>query len=382
VKADDDLPDLDAAARLALAQEPQRLKAGEVGRRPDVTVHQLRIFWAVAHSETLTKAAKQLGLAQPSLSQQLSKLEGTLGSKLFHRRSNEMALTEAGKFLLPRAETVLRNMQELEEGLQAFSGGYRATVRIAGITSVLRVLLPAAVTQTQHAYPDVDFDIQEAAPNDILELLYGRRVNIGLLAANSIAEAGVGFLQVPLVDDPYVLVVPDSIDLTSIRNPRLELPPAALAVLGRSIQFNFGTQHTRRVEDWYAEMLPNNRIVAQCRSFEVAIGLVRAGTGVCLAPALSTLMGGGPPIGVRLYKVAVPPRRLVALVPSQYRRQPPFSNLLDTLQSACQGFENPAMLPTPPFLDRPSLASATATPASSGAAARPGAKARSNAGRG
>ena len=87
VKLDDDeAPDLDVAAQLALAQEPQRMKAREVGKRPDVTLHQLRIFWAVAHSETLTKAAKQLGLAQPSLSQQLSKLESTLGSKLFHRR--------------------------------------------------------------------------------------------------------------------------------------------------------------------------------------------------------------------------------------------------------------------------------------------------------
>lgn len=357
MKADDDAPDFDVAAQLSLAQEPQRQKAGEVGRRPDVTLHQLRIFWAVAHSETLTKAAKQLGLAQPSLSQQLSKLEATLGSKLFHRRSNEMVITEAGKFLLPRAETVLRNMQDLEEGLQRFSGGHRATVRIAGITSVLRVLLPRAITQTQEDFPDVDFDIQEAAPNDILELLYGRRVNIGLLAANSIAEAGVGFLQVPLIDDPYVLVVPDFVDLSNVRDPRRELPPLALDVLTRSIQFNFGTQHTKRVEDWYTQMLPLNRIVAQCRSFEVAIGLVRAGTGVCLAPAVSTLMGGGPPVGVKLYKVKVPPRRLIALVPSQYRRQIPYEGLLDTLQDVCERFEPPAMLPTPPFLEHASLAS-------------------------
>jgi DNA-binding transcriptional LysR family regulator len=354
---DDDPRDFGAAAQLSLAQEPQRRKAGEVGKRPDVTLHQLRIFWAVAHSETLTKAAKQLGLAQPSLSQQLSKLEGTLDSKLFHRRSTEMVLTEAGTFLLPRAETVLRNMQDLEEGLQRFSGGHRATVRIAGITSVLRVLLPLAVTETQSAYPDVDFDIQEAAPNDILELLYGRRVSIGLLAANSIAEAGVGFLQVPLIDDPYVLVVPESIELAGITNPWAELGKEVLSVLGRSIQFNFGTQHTKRVEDWYAEMLPANRIVAQCRSFEVAIGLVRAGTGVCLAPALSTLMGGGPPVGVKLYKVSVPPRRLIALVPSQYRRQMPFSGLLDTLQEVSASFKMPDMLPTPPFLERPAVTS-------------------------
>jgi DNA-binding transcriptional LysR family regulator len=247
-------------------------------------------------------------------------------------------------------------MQDLEEGLQRFSGGHRTTIRIAGITSMLHVLLPAAVTELQQAYPEVDFDIQEAAPNDILELLYGRRINIGLLAANSIAEAGIGLQPVPLLDDPYVLVVPASLDLAKVRTPRLDLAPAALALLGRSIQFSFGTQHTKRVEDWYAGMLPGNRIVAQCRSFEVAIGLVRSGTGVCLAPALSTLMGGGPPVGVRLYRVAVPPRRLIALLPGQYREQAPFAALLDTLQAVCGRFEMPAMLPTPPFLERPSPA--------------------------
>lgn len=353
MKADDDAPDFDAAAQLALAQEPQRQRTGESGRRSDVTLHQLRIFWAVAHSETLTSAAKQLGLAQPSLSQQLSKLESTLGSKLFHRRSNEMVLSEEGRFLLPRAETVLRDMQDLEESLQRFTGGQRATVRIAGITSMLHVLLPPAVTRTHEDYPDVDFDIQEAAPNDILELLYGRRVNIGLLAANSIAEAGVGFLQVPLLDDPYVLVVPESLRLDGVRNPRAELDPVALDLLGRSIQFNFGTQHTKRVEDWYQRMLPQSRVVAQCRSFEVAIGLVRAGTGVCLAPALSTMMGGGAPAGVRLYEAGLPSRRLVALVPSQYRRQPPYAGLLDRLQDVCATWQHPPMLPTPPFLDYP-----------------------------
>ena len=61
-------------------KRPQR-RAGHL------TLHQLRIFWAVARSETLTKAAKQLGLAQPSLSQQLSKLEANVGTLLFHRRS-------------------------------------------------------------------------------------------------------------------------------------------------------------------------------------------------------------------------------------------------------------------------------------------------------
>ena len=340
----------DLAALLQTARSRSALRA----RRPEITLHQLRIFWAVAHSETLTRAAKQLGLAQPSLSQQLSKLEATVGARLFRRHSNEMTLTEGGTYLLPKAEQILRNMQDIEDGLGQFSGGHRVTVRLAGINSVLRVVLPAALNQTQSRFPDIDFDIQESAPADILEMLYGRRVNIGLLAANSVAEASVGFLQIPIIEDPYALVVPEHLNLDDITDLR-ELAPTDRAVLNRSIQFIFGTQHAKRVADWYDQTLPEHRVVARCRSFEVAIGLVRAGSGICLAPALSTVSGSASLDGVRLYRINADTRRIVALLASQYRRQEPYATLIDTLQTAGASLDLPAIRPTPPFLDRASL---------------------------
>jgi DNA-binding transcriptional LysR family regulator len=324
-------------------------------KRTEVTVHQLRVFWAIAHSDTLTKAAKQLGLAQPSLSQQLSKLEQTIGAQLFHRRAGEMTLTEAGNYLLPRAEHVLRGMRELEDGLSQYSAGKRVTVRLAGINSVLRVILPRAIHELQAAYPDADFDIQESAPADVLEMLHGRRISIGLLAANSVAEDAVGFVQVPVAEDPYVLVVPAALTLDGIDDPARQLPAADYALVNRSIQFIFGTRHADRVAEWYDEMLPAHRIAAQCRSFELAVGLVRAGAGICLAPALSTIVGEATLDGIKLYRVNAQMRRIVALVPSQYRRLEPYSTLLDTLQRVGSEVGLPAMLPTPPFLDRPAL---------------------------
>ena len=345
---DDDVTSLDLALRRSSEMGGRSVANG---RPAEITLHQLRVFWAVAHSDTLTQAAKQLGLAQPSLSQQLSKLEATAGTLLFHRRSNEMTLTEAGSYLLPKAEHVLRSMRELDDGLSQFSGGKRVTIRLAGINSVLRVILPLAITQVTQKFPDADFDIQEAAPADVLELLYGRRINIGLLAANSVAESGVGFLQVPLAEDPYVLVVPSALKLDGVTDPQRQLSPEQFALLNRSIQFIFGTQHANRVEAWYDQMLPQHRIVAQCRSFEVAIGLVRAGTGICLAPALSTVVGALPPEGITLYRVNAPARRIVALLPSQYRRVEPYASLLDTLQSAGSTLSLPPIRPTPAFFD-------------------------------
>jgi len=331
--------------------DPTRGRSGARPRRPEITLHQLRIFWAVAHSETLTRAAKHLGLAQPSLSQQLLKLEATVGARLFRRHSSEMSLTDAGAFLLPKAEQILRNMQDLEDSFAQFTGDERITTRIAGISSVLRVILPAAIAQVQAQFPRADFDIQESAPGDIVEMLYSRRIGIGLLAANSIARTGIGFHETPIVEDPYVLVVPASLELDNVADIA-SLPSSARDVLNRSIQFIFGTQHARRVADWYDHMLPAHRVVAQCRSFEVAIGLVRAGSGVCLAPALSTISAGASLEGVRLYRVNAEPRRIVALLTQQQNEAEPYRSLTAALQKSARALVMPPIGPTPAFLDR------------------------------
>jgi DNA-binding transcriptional LysR family regulator len=325
-------------------------------RNQEITLHRLRIFWAVAHSETLTKASKQLGLTQPSLSQQIASLEAGVGTALFERRSNQMILTEAGDYLLRKAEVVLRDMQELEDGLSEFNQGLRVTIRLAGLTSVLRVLLPAALRQMRDLAPHVDYDIQESAPADVLELLYGRRIHIGLIASNSISQASAGFLRLPLMADPYVLAVPESLNLDGITDPARQLGTAERAILRASIHFAFGTQHTKRVQEWYDQVLPGHVQVAQARSFDVAIGMVRAGLGVCFAPVLSAVVDDGVASGVRLYEVQVPRRQIVALVPSQYRYLKPYSMLLDALAREGAAFAMPAMLPTPPFLDRADVA--------------------------
>ena len=317
----------------------------------DISLHQLRIFTALAQATTLTEAAKQLGIAQPSLSQQLSRLETVVGTRLFNRRPGEMELTEAGRYLLPKAEHVLRGMRDLEDGLMQYTTGRRMTIRLAGITSVLRILLPDALRKVRETFPDIDFDIEDRAPPDILELLYERRIAIGLLAENSVPASGGGFAQIPLLTDSHVLAVPESLDLSKVEDPRRDLPPDQYALLNQSIQFSFGTPHTKRVQNWYERLFPDHSVVAQCRSFEIATELVRAGAGVCLVPSLSMLHGAETLTGVKLYEVNATPRYIVALIPSQYQRAEPYTTFLQALETAARATVLPRTLPPPPFLD-------------------------------
>jgi len=308
------------------------------------------VFSAVARADSLTQAAKQLGLAQPSLSQQLARLEAIIDLKLFERRSSQLALTPAGNYLLPRVEDILRRLVEMDDGLAEFRGGTRAVIRISGIRSILRAIMPAAMHLVQETAPNMQFDLHDNAPAEILDLLYARKIDLGLVPANSIAEAGSSFLQIPILTDAYVLIVPEWLDLSAVHDPRRDLDPRSFEVLNRSIQFTFGTHHSNRVEDWYDRHLPDHQVVAHCRSFEMAIEMVRSGLGVCLAPTL-TCMNGGELIGnIRLYDIEEPPRRIVALIASQHRRLPPFAALLDALQTAGAAVPIPRAEPVPLFL--------------------------------
>lgn len=83
--------------------------------------HQLRYFCAIARTGTFTRAAESENVAQPSLSQQILKLEEELGARLFERLPRIARLTPYGEFLLPRALKILKEVGEARAEIQAMS---------------------------------------------------------------------------------------------------------------------------------------------------------------------------------------------------------------------------------------------------------------------
>ena len=316
-----------------------------------MTLHQLRIFLAVAQTATLTRASKQLGLAQPSLSQQLARLEESVGTRLFDRARNRMELTDAGRVLLRHAQSILKEVSEAEAGLREFAAGKRSIIRIAGLNSVVKALLPDALRRCGGIRPELEVDIHEAAPGEVLEMLYSRQADIGLIGADSVAQASIGFRQVPIMEDPYVFAVPKAVRLAAMKD--LDGAPENTArVLNSAIEFNFGTQHTLRVQQWYQRVLPAHRIVAHCRTYDVALELVRAGFGVCLVPALTALEVAGTLDGIELYATDHGDRRTVAIIADQYLRLSPYKDLVEALQAAGRSLVLPPILPIPKMMVR------------------------------
>lgn len=316
----------------------------------DISIRKLQVFWAVSHAGSMTKAARLLEVTQPTLSQQLAGLEAALGNRLFTRSGNALIATEFGIAFLRYAENVLRSVQELEDMVAEHGKGQQQTIRIGGIPSAMRALVPAAMQTIRAAHPSYDLDSYEGSPGEILDMLYARRIAVALLAANTVGELPSGFSQVPLLEDQNVLVVPGHLDLAGVINPAAELAPEDTALLRNVIQFVFGSQHSRRLQHWYDLVLPGNRVIGRTRSFELAIEMVRKGLGVCLAPALSVAPASLSTAQVRLYRVEISPRKLVAVLPTQYLQQEAYAALLAELVQGGADFTQPELLPQPPFV--------------------------------
>jgi LysR family transcriptional activator of nhaA len=115
---------------------------------PDINFHHLRVFWAVAHDGSIARACKRLGVAQPTVSEQLRRLAEGLGAELFTREGRRLVLTDTGRLVLDIADDVVALGRELQDALarRADTRSVRLEVGIADSVPKLvayRLLAPA-----------------------------------------------------------------------------------------------------------------------------------------------------------------------------------------------------------------------------------------------
>lgn len=330
-----------------------------MGAETGFTLQQLRIFWTIASSPSLTYAAKDLGITQPSLSQHLAKLEQAVGGRLFDRGAGQLILTDAGRYLLERAEQILADTDETRARLAEYLGGERGRIAIGLLPSVGRALLPPACAMLARSYPDIELDVHELPPLAAVDQLYGRNLQVAILSANSVAANRLTFSQTPVMGDPYLLAVPRGIDLAGVTDPASQLDAETLRVIRRIILFDFGTHHNQRTEEYYRRLIPRHHVVARCRTYETALALVAGGHGTAIVPQLACEVGDRSFYDNEYYLLPIARRNLVALLPSQYSHVQPFRTLIDVFSEVGKQVVLRPVNPPPPFVqERLEMASA------------------------
>lgn len=145
-------------------------------------LHQLRYFVATAECGNVSRAAERCFVAQPSLSQQLKKLEQELGTTLFDRLGRGVALTDAGRALLPRARRILAEIRETEANLKREAEDGPGTLVVGAIPTMAPYLLPPALRALRRAYPTCPITVREDYSEALVGALENNEIDCAILS--------------------------------------------------------------------------------------------------------------------------------------------------------------------------------------------------------
>jgi len=182
-------------------------------------VAQLKSFFMVARLGSITQAARQLGLSQPTVTSQVRALEEAYGVELFHRGGRRLALSDAGVRLMPLVDRLVQQETEIDFFLRN-SGDLGAGHLRIGATAPYYLLNILDRFNRQH--PGIDISIESGNSVQVLDALQEYRVDIAL---SSHRADDARYLRLELGRDPLVLVT----HRTHMLARRPDVPPQVLA---------------------------------------------------------------------------------------------------------------------------------------------------------
>ena len=167
-------------------------------------IRHLTYFVAVAERLNFSRAAEDLHVAQPAISQQIHALETELGVPLFERLGKRVALTEAGKALLPHARQILAAVEAARNEIREWGALARGTVSLGSPPTVSTHLLPAKLTAFEHKYPGLDVTLREAGTETLVKLVEGGELDLAIVSTDFLPAS---VEAVPFWEEAYVLAV-------------------------------------------------------------------------------------------------------------------------------------------------------------------------------
>lgn len=302
----------------------------------DITLKQLQIFQAVVVAGSITKASRRVGLSQPSISQQLGKLEEKLGAQLIQRnRTGIISLTPSGEYWFKLSEEMLRRLdQAVSEHEKRFADN-AVTLRM-GVSPTLRGPFISAAARIASATPGfAKFELRFALTSgELVEQLRLHQLNCVIVNEDAIADDRSSFAVSELFVEPVVWAVPKSVS-----NAEIELaltpgnaPRALGEVLGKYVEIDATVPLRSKTEEWYRYHLPAATPTFSTMTYAAAIDLVSAGLATTHCP-LSLLPGLPDSVAreVRFFLLDGLSRRVVLAMPKHLMSLPAYSGIFNKI---------------------------------------------------
>lgn len=302
---------------------------------------QLSYFLAVVEHLNFGRAAEQLHIAQPSLSQAMSTLERELGVPLFHRVGRGIALSDAGAQLVEPARQVLRDLESAKAAVQSTRELRRGRVELVSMPSPGIEPLATLIRIFTQRHPGMTVTADAAfTPEEVVHAVKTGQAELGLLGAASPPDTS-GLRVVPVEDQPLVLVSPPAPDhAASAPEPSPGLDPDLDRVTRddlsgmRLIVSKQGSQMRRLVDDVLARGVEAH-IVVEVEHRTSILPLVLAGVGHAVMPDSWTPLARR--AGAEVRRIDPPSLLRIAVVMRTTTLTPAARAFVDTLDAYCAG---------------------------------------------
>lgn len=280
-------------------------------------LRQLSYVVATARAGSFSRAAADLGLAQPSLSAAVAQLETELGVLVFERSTRGVVQTAVGAYVVRQAQRVLRDVDDLRSTVRAMASGASGAITF-GVAPVLAwQAAPAIMRAFTAAWPDAELSVRERNASEIIELLIEGAIDVGMVATASTSHLR-DFHRGLLVVEPLGTVKliaalparyrdsPDPVPLAVFADEPVAIPPPSTRTFG----LRSGILHA-----FEKARLPAPRVKEVPSLFE-AIPLAMAGIAIAIIPegmgtaiespdlVLRTMLDGPAPLEISLLRRA------------------------------------------------------------------------------
>ena len=238
-------------------------------------LYQIRQFVAVAETGSFTKGALRAGVSQPAISAAVAKLEEEMGQRLLDRRQGSVVPTVAGSRLLDAARDILLACNTIKSTLRAASAPQ--TLRVGVLRTLPTVHVVGVLQAFRQAHPEIQIELFEGQHEELEKRLEQKKLDVCLTSLN---DAAATKKSVTLFSEPYVLAVNQNHRFAKLRSITLEDLQGEPFILRTSCE---------TFRDTTALLIARGirtRLVYRTDQDDRALGLVAAGIGVALMPAL------------------------------------------------------------------------------------------------
>ncbi|MBX3405961.1 MAG: LysR family transcriptional regulator [Phycisphaeraceae bacterium] len=300
-------------------------------------LHQLRYFVAAAETLSVTRAAARCRVSQPALSQQIARLEASLGARVFDRLGRGIALTDAGRALLPRARRILAEVRDAEANVQREAdegAGGAAALSLGAIPTVAPYVLPGALKALRAGHRGCELMIRESFTQDLVALVLENQLDCAITSTP--------------IDD-------DRLDVQALAHEELVVAMPATHAFAERGQINWADLRSepvvtlddmhclgRQIEGFCSARSSASRIVCRTTQLATIFELVALGVGVSIVPEMAARHHG-----TRRWRYARlsqhKPIRQIAMVWRSDRERPRLSRRLAEIVKDGLGANGPSI---------------------------------------